>query len=311
MIFSILRMPGFSYHGPFLPLDSNEKNIRETLKLIVQILSFNIGERNIWRERSLDAAVEEISANFMRTGLILDQQCYRTNGIEVKNLIAEKTGNEKPEEIIIIGAHYDTVLGTPGADDNASGVAAVLVIANLLSNISLKRTVRFITFVNEEPPFFFTSNMGSYQYARQCRKNNENIVAMFSIESIGYYSEKRGTQSYPFPLAYFYPNTGNFIGFVSNVISRELVKDSIESFRKHTQFPSEGLFAPFFIPGVALSDQLSFWRHGYKAIMVTGTAYLRNPNYHAYTDLPDTLDYDRMARVVLGLSKVFTDLAQN
>jgi Zn-dependent M28 family amino/carboxypeptidase len=169
--------------------------------------------------------------------------------------------------------------------------------------------VRFIAFVNEESPFFYTNKMGSYRYARDVRAKKENIVAMLSLESMGYYSTQPRSQHYPFPFSFFYPDTGDFIGFVGNLASLALVRQVIATFRQQTPFPSEGVAAPGWMIGVGWSDQWAFWKYGYSAVMVTGTALFRNPNYHRETDTPHTIDYERTARVVNGLVSVIRVLA--
>ena len=171
------------------------------------------------------------------------------------------------------------------------------------------RTVRFVLFANEEPPFFQTADMGSLVYAKRCRQRGENIVAMLSVETIGYYSERPGSQQYPPPMGLLYPSTGDFIGFVGNVKSRHLVRELVGSFRRHAQFPSEGAALPGSMTGVSWSDQWAFWQEGYPAVMVTDTAPFRYPYYHHPADTPDRLDYERMARVVDGLRAVLVDLA--
>ncbi len=210
---------------------------------------------------------------------------------------------------MVVGAHYDSVAGTRGANDNASGTAAVLEVARLLAGRDLARTVRFVAFVNEEPPYFKTEQMGSRVYARRSRERGERIVAMLSIETIGYYRDEPGTQKYPFPFSLFYPAEGNFIGFVGNLGSRSLVRRCVGSFRSHAAFPSEGAALPGWITGVDWSDHWSFWKEGYAAVMVTDTAPFRYPWYHDSADTADRLDYERTARVVAGIARVVADLA--
>jgi Zn-dependent M28 family amino/carboxypeptidase len=202
------------------------------------------------------------------------------------------------------------VAGAPGANDNGSGVAAVLELARLLRDATPARTLRCVLFVNEEPPFDQTDVMGSRVYARRSRERGENIVGMFSLETVGWYSEKPGSQRYPFPLSLFYPSTGNFIAFVSNLASRALLHEAIASFRRHAGIPSEGVAAPAFIPGVDWSDHWSFWQEGWPALMVTDTAPYRYPHYHAAEDTPDKVDYERLARLVTGLHGTLRELAQ-
>jgi Zn-dependent M28 family amino/carboxypeptidase len=229
---------------------------------------------------------------------------------KVRNLIAEIHGGARANEIVVIGAHYDTVFDCPGADDNTSGIAALLELARLLKSSHPARTIRFVAFVNEEPPWFQTEDMGSLVYAEQAHKLKENLVAAVSLETIGMYSDAEGSQQYPQGFKSLYPSRGNFITFIGDLSSHGLVRDAVRSFRAAVQFPSEGSSAPGAIPGIGWSDHWSFWQEGYPAIMVTDTAPFRNPNYHRPTDTADTLDYDRMARVVHGLVRVATDLGK-
>jgi Zn-dependent M28 family amino/carboxypeptidase len=182
-------------------------------------------------------------------------------------------------------------------------------LARALREIKPRRTVRLVAFVNEEPPYFQSESMGSLVYARRARERREKIVAMLSIETIGYYSDRPNSQQYPASLSHFYPDTGNFIGFVSDLGSLNLLRRVLGSFRKSTRFPSEGVAAPGGIPGIGWSDHWSFWQAGYPAIMITDTAPFRYPHYHASSDTPDKLDYDRMARVVEGIGNVVGELA--
>lgn len=306
----MFSMPGRSYLGDLQPLTKEETEIKNQLMTHIDYLALKIGERNIWNYKKLDAAAVYIEETFKNFGYKVFHQVFKTNNVLVKNIIAEIPGTMNPEEIVVIGAHYDSVKGSPGADDNASGVAAILEFARLFKNLKFKRTIRLVAFVNEEPPFFFTKKMGSYQYAHKAKIREEKIVAMLSIESIGYYKDQKNSQKYPFPLNFFYPTTANFIGFVSNLSSNKLLRNSISIFRKYAKFPSEGISLPWWFIGVGWSDQISFWKHGYSAIMVTGTALFRNPNYHRSTDTSETLDYSSAARVVMGLTYVIKELAQ-
>ena len=205
------------------------------------------------------------------------------------------------------------MVGSPGANDNGSGVAALLALARRFAGKSFPRTLRFVAFVNEEPPMFqATGEMGSYVYAGRCRANGDRIEAMMSLETIGYYSNTPHSQRYPLlGLGLLYPTTGNFVGFVGNVSSRALVREAIGQFRQHAQVPAQGAAMPSIIPGIGWSDQWAFWQHGYPGIMITDTAPFRYPHYHAASDTPDKLDYDTMARVVQGLEKVIDHLARS
>ncbi|MGH7801815.1 MAG: M28 family peptidase [Thermodesulfobacteriota bacterium] len=304
-----IKMPGRSYSGQFTPLTEEEIEIRNHIKKHVEVLAREIGERNLREYTNLEAAIGYIERTFRELSYGVSFQDFVVEGKIAKNIEVEILGKSQPDEIIILGAHYDSVIGCPGANDNATGVAAILEFARLLKGGNLQLTVRFVAFVNEEPPFFQTENMGSLVYARRASKRGEKIVAMFSIETIGYYSDAKGSQRYPFPFSFFYPNTGNFIGFVGNASSRSLVHETIASFRKNTHFPSEGVAAPGWMTGIGWSDQWSFWKEGYPGIMITDTAPFRYPYYHTQWDTPDNIDYNRMARVVAGLKRVIIQLA--
>jgi Zn-dependent M28 family amino/carboxypeptidase len=306
---SMFRLPGHSYRGPFLPLTDEERGVREGLIQHVQTLAGEIGERHLKRLSALERAAEYIERTFIAGGHAPRSQEYAALSTTVRNVEVECAGSTN--EILIVGAHYDSVFGCPGANDNATGVAAVLELSRLSAHHNGKRTLRFVAFVNEEPPYFMTDLMGSVVYARRCRTNRENIFGMFSLETIGYYSDERGSQQYPGPAVFrmMYPDTGNFIAFVSNVSSRRLLRDAGRAFRRSTKFPSEGAAAPSAIPGIGWSDHWSFWEEGYAAVMLTDTAPYRYPHYHRPTDTPDKINYDALARVVVGLSRMFSTLA--
>ena len=303
------HLPGSSHSGPLPPLSGAEAELRERLAKHVSVLAGEIGERNLWRYAALEASADYIEKTLQATGYQVTAQHYTVNGQTVRNLEAVLPGVAAAGEVVVIGAHYDSVVGSPGANDNASGVAALLEIARLLARQQPARSVRFVAFVNEEPPFFSTPDMGSRVYARRARERGDNIVAMLSLETIGYYTDAKGSQHYPLLFSPFYPDTANFIAFVGNLASRDLVKSCLASFRGRTAFPAEGIAAPGWMAGIHWSDHGSFWREGYPAIMVTDTALFRYAHYHASTDTPDKLNYDRLARVVAGLARMLRDLA--
>ncbi len=315
-----LRMPGKSYRGPLPPLTDAQRTIAQQLRDDVTALATTIGERNVYRPGTLDRSADYLTGRFEALGYTVQRVSYtaehgaqntgpRFAAAECHNLIAELPGATRGDEVVIIGAHYDSVLGSPGANDNAASVAVVLAIAEALHGRTLDRTVRLVAFVNEEPPFFMTDQQGSLVYARRCRQRGDNVVAMLALEGLGCYSDEPNTQQYPPPLSFVYPSTGNFVGFVGNLRSRGLVRDAIASFRKHAQFPSEGGALPGQIEGVGWSDHWSFWQCGYRGIMVTDSLPFRDVHYHQPTDTADRLDYDRMARVAEGLAAVVADLA--
>lgn len=312
LLYFMTLMPGRSFAGDSPRLSESELEVRTAIIRHVQVLAGEIGERSMFRRGTLDRAAQYITDQLELQGYEVTTQEYVVSETTVRNIEAERIAAARPEEIVIVGAHYDSVMGCPGANDNGSGVAALLEIARLSAQgPRTARTLRFVAFANEEPPFFFTSKQGSVVYARRCRERRERVVAMYSLETIGCYFDQPGTQRYPFPLGLFYPRTGNFIGFVGNLSSRSLVRQSIASFRRNTPFPSEGAAAYGYIPGVYWSDQWAFWRQGYPGVMITDTAPFRYPFYHTVDDTPDKLDYDRTARVVVGLAKMIQDVANN
>ncbi len=307
--FTMIRMPGESYRGDLPPLTEAEAALRDALRRDVEALALTIGERHTDRPDALDAAARYIERELVAAGHAVKRQEFAASGRTCVNLSAEVAGGVAAGEIVVVGAHYDSVWECPAANDNGSGVAAGLALARAFAGRAPQRTVRFVFFPNEEPPHFMTDEMGSVVYARQCRRQGEDVVAMLSLETLGYYSDEKGSQQYPPPFGLLYPSTGNFIGFVGNVSSRKLVRRAIGSFRRHARFPSEGGALPSFVPGVGWSDHWAFWKQGYPALMITDTAPFRYPHYHLPTDTPDKLDFDRMARVVAGLERVVEDLA--
>ncbi len=306
---TMIKMPGASHDGTLSPLPSSEEAFRDALRQDVEILSVEIGERNLVLYENLTTTSNFIEKSFIEAGYGVRRQSYDVSGKPCYNIEVEIPGLERRNEIVIIGGHYDSVIGCPGANDNATGIAALLALARTFAGKKTSRTLRFVAFANEEPPYFKTSNMGSLVYANRCRKRNENIVAMLSLETIGYYADDAGSQGYPFPIGFFYPSIGNFVAFVGNFSSRALVREVVASFRRQVKFPSEGAALPGFIPGIGWSDHWAFWQNGYQAIMVTDTAPFRYLNYHTSQDTPDKIHYEHFTRVVVGLKLVVDELA--
>lgn len=304
----MIRMPGSSHRGPLAPLDAREQDYERELRDEVATIAA-IGERHGGAPQALARAVEHLAAGLSSTRPAT-RLPYDDDGRRFENIELELPGTRLAGEIVVIGAHYDTVEHTAGADDNTSGAAALVVLARRFASRPLARTLRFVAFANEEPPYFQNEGMGSLVYARRCKSAGDRVVAMLSLETIGYYSDAPGSQSYPFPFSAIYPSQGNFVALVGNVASRDLVRRAVGSFRRNAAFPSEGVAAPAAIPGVGWSDQWSFWQSGYPALMVTDTALFRYRPYHTPDDTPDKLDYPRLARVVAGLEAVITDLAE-
>lgn len=307
----IMRMPGKSYRAALKPLSAVEAALRDELRRDVEHIAGSIGERNWEQYSALVAAADFINESLGAAGYSVLRQGYQLHGRNFDNLIVERLGGSKAGEVVVIGAHYDTVPGCPGANDNGTGVAALLALARRFAGFQPARTVRFVAFVNEEPFHFHSPDMGSHVYAKSCHERGENIVAMLSLETIGCFSDEPRSQHFPLPgLGTIYPTTGNFIAFVGNLSSGSLVRKAVGAFRKHAEFPSEGAVLPAAVPGVGWSDHWSFWQFDYPALMVTDTAPFRYAHYHQPTDTPDKIDYDRLARVVAGLEKVIGDLSR-
>lgn len=283
------------------------QEIEENQRATVSYLSEGIGQRSFLDIRKLDDAAGYIEEKFSSLGLTVERQAFTYRGNTYWNIIGAQKGHEKP--ILVIGAHYDTVVGTPGADDNASGVAVLLELARLSVHMRYKRPVRFVAFCLEEPPVFYTSRMGSFVYAKSLRDQGVQVYGMVSLEMLGYFSEEEDSQFYPFPLFRLcYPNKGNFIAFVGNLTSRAFTQDLKRAFKSVSDFPVESLNSPSIIPGVDFSDHRSFWKMGYQALMITDTAFYRNPHYHAPGDTCETLDYKKMAELVWGLYRAMSSL---
>ena len=305
----LTKPPGESFKGPLPPMTAGETRLAADLRKHVDKLATDIGERNLRKPEALGRTVDYLTTTLKDMGYAVRVQEYRVAGQTVKNLDVELPGAAKKDEIVVVGAHYDTVPNCPGANDNGTGVASVLEMARAMKDAKPQRTVRFALFVNEEPPYFQTDQMGSMVYAKAAKARGDKVVAMISMETIGFYRDEKGSQKYPPPFDRFFPDTGNFIAFVSDPNSKQLLFDVVASFRRHTRFPSEGGATSPDIPGVGWSDHWSFWQAGYPAIMVTDTAPFRFPHYHEPTDRPETIDYERTARVVAGVMRVVGELS--
>ncbi len=290
--------------------DAGPDTLEARLRGHVRRLAADIGERHVLRPAALKAAADYIRGEWRAQGYSVARQAYMAQGVESENLEVVRQGKTRPEEILVVGAHYDTVPGAPGADDNASAVAVLLELSRLFASVETARTVRLVAFVNEEPPFFFWGEMGSGVYARAARSRKDDIRLMVSLEMLGCYSDATGSQRYPPFLSFFYPDRGNFLALVSNFKSRGALRQLAAAFRARSDFPLETLASFEFVPGLSLSDHLSFWREGYPAVMATDTAFYRYSHYHAAGDTPEKLDYPRMAQVALGLYAALAALAE-
>ena len=279
------------------------------LRAHVEMLSATIGERNLWHYGALERAAQYISAQLTSSGYTPRRQTFELAKLPLSNVEAVVEGTARAGEIVVVGAHYDSVSVCPGANDNASGVAAVLELAGRFARMPRPRTIRFVAFVNEEPPFFRTAHMGSAVYANAARARGDRVVGMLSLETMGYYSDAKGSQRYPAPLGVLFPDVGNFIAFVANIGSARLLWQARRAFKRRTSFPLQSAVVPAAIPGVGWSDHWAFWQAGYAAMMVTDTAPFRYPWYHTADDTSDKIDYNRLAHVVDGLEAVIRSIA--
>jgi Zn-dependent M28 family amino/carboxypeptidase len=286
-------------------------HLRERLKRHVEVLASEIGARHVGRPDALEAAARYIEAQFSSFGLQTSIQEYPAHGVAVRNIEVELRGRQRPDEIVILGAHYDSVPDCPAANDNGSGIAGTLELARIFAQSTPSRTLRFVAWANEEPPFFQTQQMGSRVYSQRCKERNENVVGMITLETIGCFLDTPGSQTYPvMGLGLVLPTIGNFLAVVGNLASRTLVRRCAEVLRRETTLPIEAQALPGMLPGIGWSDHWSFWEEGYPAVMFTDTAPFRYKYYHTAQDTPDKIDFDRMTQVVSGSEQVLRHLSR-
>jgi Zn-dependent M28 family amino/carboxypeptidase len=273
----------------------------DQLHFSVQSLAGLRPSRNFRNLVSLNKAADFIKAAFHKQGYVPVEQKFSVQGAEYKNIIATYGPDTAPR--FIVGAHYDVAGEQPGADDNASGVAGLLAIAGLFREHApvLEFCIEFVAYTLEEPPFFKTEDMGSFVHARSLMEEKAGVLGMACLEMLGYYSDAPQSQFYPLSLMrFFYPDKGNFIGVVGNFHSSRLVRHFTNQM-KLTAVEVKSLKAPSFIVGVDFSDHMNYWKFGYPAIMITDTAFYRNPYYHSVHDEAETLDFGKMAEVIKGV----------
>ncbi len=295
-------VPGRSWSGPLPPLSPAEAALAERLR--GHVVAIGSTPHNVGHPQALEAAARYIEDALAGMGYAVRRQPFDDGQVRNLEAVIEPTRADAPT--LVIGAHYDSAFTAPGANDNATGVAALLELARGLADLRGKAALRLrlAFFVNEEPPFFQTDRMGSLVYARALARSGEKIAGMFSLETLGCYSDARGSQRYPFPLDQLYPGTGDFVAFVGMIGSRALVREAVGAFRAEARFPSQGGTAPGFVEGIDWSDHWSFAQVGVPALMVTDTAPFRYRWYHDIADTPDKVDYQRLARVTAGLEQV-------
>jgi Zn-dependent M28 family amino/carboxypeptidase len=284
---------------------SNQSIVR--LREDIARLASDIGERNVYRYPQLVEAASLIEQWLDEAGYTSMREEYQVAGKLFANIEAEVRGSVAPEKVIIVGAHYDTHRHSPGANDNGSGIAALLALARAFAHEPVGRTLRFVAFTNEERPFLRTRNMGSYRYAKRCLQFGENVVGMICLETIACRIERPGSQRLSL-FGLLAPTRGNFIALVANRRSRPLLVQAAESFRRLASVPCETFTLPTNFPGAWSSDHWSFWKQGYPALMVTDTAPLRYPYYHKPSDTIEQLDYEFLAEVTEGVRGIVADL---
>lgn len=306
-LYLMTYMPGKSYSGNFP--EPTTKQLELAKKYHEQVIYFASEPHNSTHYKALWKTEQFIENTLKENGFKnITVQTYQP--IQFKNYEVVIEPKNKATQTVVIGAHYDSAGEAPGADDNGSSVVILLELAKRFhEQFNNNNTrLRIVFFTNEEPPFFKSSLMGSAKYARYLYEIKEPVIAMYAFDAMGYYKEEKGTQHYPFMFAPFYSNKGNFIGFVGNLSSRKLVVDSLTAFRKDAKFPSEGVSALQYIPGIDFSDHVSFYYYNWPALMITDTAFNRNETYHKKTDTPETLDYIKMAQLTDELEKMFRQL---
>ena len=280
----------------------------ESIKKHISLLASNIGERNIGQPRALQRAADYITDQWQSMGYEVRLQPFVAQGVSCRNLEVTRIGSEQPGKIIMLGAHYDSSRGCPGANDNASGIAALLEVSRIISQMRPTYTLRFVAFANQAPPFFGTEEMGSWVYAHQARQRGDNIRVALILESLGYYSNAPASQLAPLPLRIFCPSRGNFVAMVSNLRSMGVARHFIHAFRQHSAFPCQRISSPQILPSIASTDQNPFWLNGYKAFVITDTSRYRYPFYHSAKDTPDRLDYASIGTVTDGVLQALLKL---
>lgn len=304
-----ILMPGRSFEGPLPPLDARLASVAQRLRDDLTVLASEIGPRNVSHDyEALVAAAEFLDGTLQDAGYEVSRETFLVDGKEVWNLAVERRGRQRPDEILLVGAHYDTVPGSPGANDNGSAVVATLELARWFAEHEPDRTIRFVLFVNEEAPYYMTEAMGSLRCAQACRERGEHLVGMISLETIGCYFDTDGSQRYPVSLlGFFYPRRGNFAAVVGNLASRRFVHTLVRALRQQ-RFPIEGIAAPNALKDIFRSDHAAFWSCGYPGVMITDTANFRYPHYHTAADTVDKIAFPALALLVEAIGYALGDV---
>lgn len=311
IVWYVLGLPGRSYSGPLPAPTRDEQSLAERLKRHVVAIASR--PHNVAHYAELERSARYIEGELAALGYAPQAQVFETDGRPVRNIeaVLSPPGADGNTPSLIVGAHYDSAGIAPGANDNASGTAAVLELARLLKDSDLKgKRLRLVLFVNEEPPYDRTPQMGSWRYARLLKERGERVMGMISLETLGCFSDADGSQKYPAPFGLVFPAKGNFVALVALPGSRAFLHRVVDAFRRHTALPTIGGTAPDQIAGIGWSDHWSFSAEGYPAMMITDTALFRYPHYHKATDTPEKVDYEKLARITLGLEQTLRELVR-
>ena len=310
---TFIIMPGQSFQGIPAALPPGETGMAQRMR--ADVLAFASTEHNTVTAVRLDDAATYIEGALASSGYPVRRQQYIARGHHVRNLEVSLSNVEtgtKPERVYIVGAHYDSARGTAGANDNGSGTAALMELARQLKGFvpPAGTELKLVFYTNEEPPFFQRDGMGSRYHAKDLRDRGQHVEAVLILETLGYYSNQPGSQTYPLEfLKAIYPDAGNFVAVIGTLDSAALVRKTTRALRAHAGIASEGLAAPAFVQGVTWSDHSSYVEQGYKAVMITDTARMRYPHYHTAQDTPDKLDYEQMARITSALVPLVKSMA--
>ncbi len=305
------QMPGASFRGKLPELSESEQDSAETLSRHVDAIASDAGSRGTHNPTALNDAGDYIKSQLRHFGYEVVISEFDEHGLQLTDVDVTIPGQRNGGDIIVVGAHYDSMPGSPGADGNASGCAVLLELARILEGHGGERTIKLVFFVTGAGPIAGDEKSAAARYARDMHKRGDKVLAMVSLDSLGVYRDAPGSQKLPFPLSLVYPETGNFVLFAGDLAARDVVRYSTEEFRKTARFPAEGLVEPGFMSSLALSDSEGFRMQGFPAIVVTDTGKLRNANIGTALDTADKLDFARMARMTSGLARVVQKLAMH
>lgn len=288
----------------------NQNDCTNILKYHVQSLAGEIGERHVGRHAALQQAANYIDRQWQAMGYEVERQGYMARGKACENLQVSRRGAKTPDDIVLICAHYDSAKDCPGANDNASGIAALLEMSRHFARAVPDCTLRFVALTNEKAPFYGTEKSGSWVYAHQANQRHEKIRSVIVLESLGYYNNTPGSQLYPALMGMFYPNQANFVAMTSNLASMRAMHRFSRHFKKYCSLLCEPMVAPNFLPWVKWSDTSPFWLNGYHAFMVSDTSLYRYPFYNSPRDTPEKLDYQCLSLVTIGLTQALQAYTQ-